>query len=65
MGFNFYFNNEWIFRVEEFLDWKIGAKDPRYIPLHRLLKTVYERYQRPFIIAETSHPKDDRHYGWK
>jgi len=60
IGFNFYFNNEWIFQVEEFLDWKKGSKDPRYSPLHILLKTVYERYQRPFIIAETSHPKTDR-----
>ena len=60
MGFNFYFNNEWVFRVEEFLDWKLGERDPRYLSLHVLLTKAYERFHRPFILAETSHPTIDR-----
>ena len=30
-------------------------RDPRWIPLHRMLGSIWERYKRPFLIAETSH----------
>src|SRR5204862_5883193 len=32
----------------------------RFIPLHQLITTAYQRYNRPIILSETSHPKEDR-----
>src|SRR5205085_5905380 len=34
--------------------------DPRWLPLSELLRQVYERYERPIVLSETSHPKEDR-----
>jgi hypothetical protein len=38
----------------------LGPRDPRRRPLSALLKTVWERYQRPIIIGETSGYQDNR-----
>lgn len=60
LGYNFYFNNQWCTAPHEFLDWKIGELNPKFIPLHKLLITAYQKYNRPFVLTETSHPKEDR-----
>lgn len=60
LGYNFYFNNQWTAAPHEFLDWKIGEANPKFIPLHRLLTTAFKKYNRPFVLTETSHPKEDR-----
>ena len=60
LGYNFYYNNQWIAAPHQFLDWKIGELNPKYIPLHQLLITAYKKYNRPFALTETSHPKEDR-----
>ncbi len=60
LGYNFYYNNQWKIFPHEFLDWKIGVLNPKYIPLHQLLMTAHEKYNRPFVLTETSHPKEDR-----
>ena len=60
LGYNFYFNNEWVLSTHDFLDWRKEYNDERFVPLHELLKSAYQRYQRPFVITETSHPKEDR-----
>ncbi|MDI1310345.1 MAG: NAD(P)-binding protein [Methylotenera sp.] len=51
VGINYYHNNQW--GVEAQFPWHLG--DTRRIPFHQMLMEVYQRYQRPLIIAETSH----------
>ena len=60
LGYNFYFNNQWILETHEYLEWKKDCYDNRFIPLHKLLNSAYQRYQRPFVITETSHPREHR-----
>lgn len=58
LGFNFYYNNQWVHTTHEMLVWK--NRDPRWVPLHHLLEQTYRRYGRPIVLSETSHPKEDR-----
>lgn len=60
LGYNFYYNNQWTAYPHEFLDWKIGTLNPKFIPLHQLLISAFKKYNRPFALTETSHPKEDR-----
>ena len=60
LGYNFYFNNQWTAAPHEYLDWKIGEANPKFVPLHQLLIAAYKKYNRPFVLTETSHPKEDR-----
>jgi beta-glucosidase/6-phospho-beta-glucosidase/beta-galactosidase len=60
IGLNYYYNNQWIAGTTNFLVWKDEPKDMRWRPLSSLVNEVYERYRKPIIIAETSHPKEDR-----
>lgn len=60
LGFNFYYNNQWIAGTSHFLPWKNEGQDPRWLPLSHLLAEVYERYNRPIVLSETSHPGEDR-----
>jgi hypothetical protein len=60
IGCNFYFNNQWVVGTEEFLPWLNEQGDRRWRPLRSLLFEVYERYHRPVVLSETSHPKEDR-----
>lgn len=54
VGTNWYHANEWEC-PDIRLRWEDEPRDERWIPLHLLLKEVYERYRRPMLIAETSH----------
>jgi beta-glucosidase/6-phospho-beta-glucosidase/beta-galactosidase len=54
VGVNFYHANQWEF-PDQRLRWEDTPRDPRWIPLHRLLQEVHRRYDRPMIISETSH----------
>jgi hypothetical protein len=58
LGYNFYYNNQWVLNPHETLVWK--NHDVRWKPLHLLLKEAHLRYQRPLVVSETSHPKEDR-----
>ncbi|CAN5130193.1 hypothetical protein BH11BAC6_BH11BAC6_01480 [soil metagenome] len=60
LGFNYYYNNQWITDNHEFLVWKDMPKDFRWKPLNYLLSEAYKRYQIPIVLTETSHPKEDR-----
>jgi beta-glucosidase/6-phospho-beta-glucosidase/beta-galactosidase len=55
VGVNFYAANEWEVPGGRKLHWDAGSDDPRWVPLHRMLANVYERYRRPILITETSH----------
>lgn len=60
LGYNYYFNNQWVLSTHDFLEWREAFNDFRYVPLHQLLKSAYQRYQCPFVLTETSHPQEDR-----
>jgi beta-glucosidase/6-phospho-beta-glucosidase/beta-galactosidase len=54
LAVNYYHSNEWEY-PENRLRWEDTPRDERWIPLHRLLAEVYDRYQLPMFIGETSH----------
>jgi beta-glucosidase/6-phospho-beta-glucosidase/beta-galactosidase len=54
IGVNFYHANQWEY-PDQRLRWEDTPRDPRWIPLHRLLAEVHTRYGRPMLISETSH----------
>jgi UDP-galactopyranose mutase len=54
MGANYYHSNQWE-HPDVRLRWEDDPRDERWIPLHQLLAEVYDRYQRPLFIGETSH----------
>jgi beta-glucosidase/6-phospho-beta-glucosidase/beta-galactosidase len=60
LGFNYYYNNQWIVGSYQFLGWNDEVNDPRWKELADLLEAAYLRYDKPFLISETSHPKEDR-----
>ncbi|RZJ87507.1 MAG: amine oxidase [Chryseobacterium sp.] len=60
IGVNYYYNNQWINETHEFLPWAEKPPHPLFRSLHSLIETVFTRYGRPVIIAETSHPGEDR-----
>lgn len=60
LGFNFYYNNQWITGTGEFLPWRNLVPDSRWLSLSDLLEQAFEKYQCPFILSETSHPAEDR-----
>lgn len=60
IGLNYYYNNQWVCNTFEFLCWRKDPPDERWRPLHQLIAEVYERYEKPIVITETSHPKEDR-----
>jgi len=60
IGFNFYYNNQWIIKTENFLPWFNEENDPRWRPLSSLLAMAYNRYKRPIVITETSHSQEHR-----
>lgn len=54
MGVNYYHSNQWEYPNQR-LRWEDTPRDERWVPLHQLLAEVYQRYQRPLFIGETSH----------
>lgn len=59
-GLNYYYNNQWIANSFEYLPWANEQGDPRWKPLHELIRRFYNRYGKPVILSETSHPKEHR-----
>jgi hypothetical protein len=57
VGINYYWTNQWEWRVP-LVDGRIpplADDDPRRLPLSALVRSVWERYGGEIIIAETSH----------
>lgn len=63
LGFNYYYNNQWIVGIGSYLKWANEDKDPRWRSFSNLLKEAYLRYNKPVVLTETSHPGEDRP-GW-
>jgi beta-glucosidase/6-phospho-beta-glucosidase/beta-galactosidase len=55
LGVNYYAANQWQHPGGRKLNWNGRPRDDRWRPLYLLLEEVYQRYQRPLYIAETSH----------
>ena len=60
VGVNFYYNNQWELPSHQWLPWMNEENDPRFRPLHALFLEVYNRYRKPIVLSETSHPGTDR-----
>jgi len=60
IGVNYYYNNQWVYDSFNFLIWKGNPPDIRWKRLASLVSEVYNRYKKPVVITETSHPKEDR-----
>lgn len=60
IGFNFYYNNQWMLGDRTELSWAPHDRHPHWEPLQRLLQATYRRYDKPMVITETSHPGVDR-----
>lgn len=48
VGVNYYWNHQWVHHGA-----RIGADDPRYRPLARLMQDIGSRYDRPIFLSET------------
>ena len=59
IGSNFYHDNQWVY-FADYIPWNDETPDPDWAPLHRLIAQIYERYQRPVMISETSHYGSNR-----
>lgn len=53
IGANYYHDNQWEAGSQRRLWWHLA--DARRKPLHEILVSLQQRYQRPMILAETSH----------
>jgi beta-glucosidase/6-phospho-beta-glucosidase/beta-galactosidase len=60
LGFNYYYNNQWVCDPHETLCWKDARLISGWKTLSQLLREVYQRYDCPIVLTETSHPKEDR-----
>ena len=60
LGFNFYYNNQWVVPDWNFLPWFNENNDPRWRPLRSLFEEAYIRYEKPIALTETSHSGKDR-----
>jgi hypothetical protein len=54
MGLNYYHSNQWEY-PEARLRWEDTPRDARWVPFHRLMADVYDRYRQPIFVGETSH----------
>jgi hypothetical protein len=62
VGINYYWTNQWEWRVP-LVDGRIpplADDDPRRLPLSELVHSVWERYRGELIVSETSHIGDRR-----
>lgn len=60
LGFNFYYDNQKDVSCPDCLPWANEHGDPRWRPLRYLFAEVHARYDRPMVLAETSHSGADR-----
>lgn len=60
VGVNFYHDNQWEVPGGRKIHWHLLPRDPRWLPLSQLLEEAYRRYERPFLIGETSHVGEGR-----
>jgi hypothetical protein len=60
LGFNYYYNNQWVAGSHQYLGWNDVVQDTRWKTLSDLLREAHLRYDVPVVLTETSHPLEDR-----
>jgi hypothetical protein len=63
VGINYYWTNQWEWRIEPLPDGRIpplADDDPRCVPLTELIRSVWRRYGGEVLITETSHVGERR-----
>jgi len=60
LGFNFYYDNQWVAGSHQIMGWNDARKDSRMKTLSDLMKEAHMRYDVPVVLTETSHPLQDR-----
>lgn len=60
VGLNFYYNNQYTCCDYEVIPWLNDRNDPRWRSLEGLIGEAYMRYNRPILLAETSHSGEDK-----
>ncbi|WP_229213758.1 amine oxidase [Dyadobacter psychrotolerans] len=60
LGFNYYYNNQWVSGSHAYMGWNDRVMDPRWRSLSELMTEAHERYNLPVVLTETSHPLEDR-----
>jgi hypothetical protein len=63
VGINYYWTNQWEWRVEPLPDGRVpplAEVDPRRMPLGELVRSVSDRYGGPLMITETAHVGERR-----
>lgn len=60
LGFNYYFNNQWIADDPTCLNWRERPYDKGWKSLAYLLINCYKRYGKAIVLAETSHAGEFR-----
>jgi beta-glucosidase/6-phospho-beta-glucosidase/beta-galactosidase len=60
LGFNYYYNNQWVSPSHHYMGWNDPVMDPRWRDLSDLLREAHLRYNVPVVLTETSHPLEDR-----
>jgi hypothetical protein len=67
IGVNFYPHNQWVYNLRNFRRIRkfrpLSRRSRLYRPFREMLAEVYQRYQRPLLIAETG-AEDRRRAGW-
>lgn len=61
LGLNYYVHNQWVYPGG--LGSMLEPSDPRYTPVWRLFREVWERYRRPMFLAETG-IEDEARPAW-
>lgn len=60
LGFNYYYNNQWIHNPHQILGWNDPVPHEQLRSLSSLIREAHLRYDRPVVLSETSHPGEDR-----
>lgn len=60
IGCNFYYTNQWEWPSAVGIPWANIPYDVRWQPLRNIFQKVFSRYNKPCILAETSHPGEHR-----
>ncbi len=60
VGVNFYYCNQWTHGTTQSLAWAPHDRHESWMPLSSLMHEVYQRYGKPILLTETSHPGEDR-----
>ena len=65
IGYNFYYSNRYSPDAGDVVGWADDEFDHRFRPLHKILLEGFARYNKPILLAETSHLGEDKNAWWE